>query len=97
MSRRGPGANSRLVGKEHRVSGSALGTMGLVGWSVAVPTLLGSALGLWLDARYPGERSWTLALLVAGLVLGCINAWHWLVREGRAIQENEKENDDADV
>jgi ATP synthase protein I len=43
-----------------------LGMMGLIGWSVAVPTLLGAALGLWLDQRYPGGRSWTLALLVAG-------------------------------
>ena len=45
-----------------------LGMMGLIGWSVAVPTLLGAALGLWLDNRHPGSHSWTLALLVAGLV-----------------------------
>ena len=30
-----------------------LGMMGLIGWSVAIPTLLGAALGLWLDKRYP--------------------------------------------
>ena len=41
--------------------------MGLIGWSVAVPTLLGAALGLWLDQHHPGKHSWTLALLVAGL------------------------------
>ena len=46
-----------------------LGMMGLIGWSVAIPTLLGAALGLWLDERYPGGRSWTLALLVAGLAI----------------------------
>jgi len=43
-----------------------LGMMELIGWSVVVPTLLGAALGLWLDRHYPGGRSWTLALLVAG-------------------------------
>ena len=32
-----------------------LGMMGLIGWSVVVPTLLGAALGLWLDKRYPGR------------------------------------------
>ena len=42
-----------------------LGMMGLIGWSVVVPTLLGAALGLWLDKHYPGKQSWTLALLVA--------------------------------
>jgi ATP synthase protein I len=43
-----------------------LGMMGLIGWSVVVPTLLGAALGLWLDEQHPGTHSWTLALLVAG-------------------------------
>jgi len=70
-----------------------LGMMGLIGWSVAVPTLLGAALGLWLDQRYPGGRSWTLALLVAGLTLGCLNAWHWVSREDQAIRDEQEESD----
>ena len=71
-----------------------LGMMGLVGWSVAVPTLLGAALGQWLDRHHPGTHSWTLALLVAGLTIGCLNAWHWVAREDRAMHEDE-EHDDA--
>ncbi|MBC7573134.1 MAG: AtpZ/AtpI family protein, partial [Herminiimonas sp.] len=57
--------------------------------SVVVPTLLGAALGLWLDQRHPGGRSWTLALLVAGLVLGCFNAWHWVEKEDRAMHQDQ--------
>lgn len=72
---------------------SGLGVMGLVGWSVVVPTLLGAALGLWLDRRYPGGRTWTLALLMAGLTLGCLNAWHWVSKEDQDMRE-EQENDD---
>jgi ATP synthase protein I len=64
-----------------------LGMMGLIGWSVAIPTLLGAILGLWLDRRYPGPHSWTLALLVAGLVIGCWNAWHWVAREEKEMHE----------
>ena len=71
-----------------------LGMMGLVGWSVSVPTLLGAALGLWLDKAYPGGRSWTLALLVAGLAVGCLNAWHWVVKEDKAIQEEQRNGDE---
>lgn len=71
-----------------------LGTIGLVGWSVTVPTLLGAALGLWLDRHYAGGRSWTLALLVAGLTIGCLNAWHWIVREQRAIREEQENGDE---
>jgi ATP synthase protein I len=71
-----------------------LGMMGLVGWSVAVPTLLGAALGLWLDEAYPGGRSWTLALLVAGLAIGCLNAWHWIAKEDKAIKEEQQDGDE---
>jgi ATP synthase protein I len=60
-----------------------LGMFGLVGWSVAIPTLIGIALGLWIDAKWPGRYSWTLMLLIIGVILGCLNAWYWIKREGR--------------
>jgi ATP synthase protein I len=71
-----------------------LGMMGLIGWSVVVPTLLGAALGIWLDGRYPGTHSWTLALLMAGLVIGCWNAWHWVVEEDKAIHAEREKTDE---
>src|SRR5580704_4131347 len=64
-----------------------LGMMGLVGWSVVVPTLLGTALGIWLDNHHPGSHSWTLMLLIAGLSLGCLNAWYWVAKEDKAMRE----------
>jgi ATP synthase protein I len=70
-----------------------LGMMGLIGWSVAIPTVFGAALGLWLDRRYPGGRSWTLALLVAGLAIGCLNAWFWVSKEDRAMRDESKDDD----
>jgi len=71
-----------------------LGMMGLVGWSVVVPTLLGTALGQWLDTHYSGAHSWTLALLVAGLVIGCANAWHWVTREDQAMHDEQENHDE---
>jgi ATP synthase protein I len=70
---------------------SGLGMMGLIGWSVTVPTLLGAALGIWLDDRYPGAHSWTLALLVAGLLIGCLNAWHWVANEEKAMRDEQED------
>ena len=70
-----------------------LGMMGLIGWSVVVPTQLGAALGIWLDHRHPGKHSWTLALLVAGLVIGCLNAWRWVSKEDEEMGE-EHDNDE---
>lgn len=60
-----------------------LGMFGLVGWSVAIPTLIGIVLGLWLDARFPGLPSWTLTCLIIGVALGCLNAWYWVKQESR--------------
>ena len=71
-----------------------LGTIGLIGWSVAVPTLLGAALGIWLDKHHPGAHSWTLALLVGGLAAGCLNAWRWVASEDRAMREEQKDVDE---
>jgi ATP synthase protein I len=73
---------------------SGLGMFGLVGWSVAVPTVLGALLGLWIDRRHPGGRSWTLALLAVGLVIGCANAWHWVAREDRAMRDEPGDSDE---
>ncbi|MCL4176972.1 MAG: AtpZ/AtpI family protein [Verrucomicrobia bacterium] len=71
-----------------------LGMMGLIGWSVAIPTLLGATLGLWLDRRFPGGRSWTLALLVAGLTIGCLNAWFWVSKEDKAMRDDPEDYDE---
>ena len=62
-----------------------LGMMGIIGWSIVIPTLLGTALGRWIDSRYPGSYSWTLMLLALGLAVGCINAWYWVGKEYREV------------
>lgn len=102
---KGPGDLGREIGakaarklKARRGSGRGawfgLGMMGLIGWSVVVPTLLGAALGIWLDKRSPGGYSWTLALLVAGLAIGCLNAWHWISKEDKAMRDEEADDDE---
>lgn len=68
-----------------------LGMLGLIGWSVCLPTLLGAWLGRWLDGHHPGGHTWTLALLIAGLCLGCANAGHWISREQNAIRRDQQE------
>ncbi len=73
-----------------------IGTFGMVGWSIAIPTLIGIALGIWLDAQFPQRFSWTLTLLVGGVLLGCINTWYWIDREQRAIARAERSDDELE-
>ena len=67
-----------------------LGMFGLVGWSIALPTLFGLAVGVWLDRRLGTGLTWTAALLVVGVVLGCWNAWRW-IQEERPKNKKEEE------
>ena len=68
-----------------------LGMSGLIGWSVTVPTLVGAGLGIWIDNHYPSRFSWTLMLLLFGLFIGCLNAWHWVDSEYKGMQEDKDE------
>ncbi|MBN1930951.1 MAG: AtpZ/AtpI family protein [Desulfobacterales bacterium] len=58
-----------------------LGMFGLVGWAVAIPSLIGIAVGVWIDTQWPSRYSWTLMSLIIGVGLGCLNAWYWVKRE----------------
>ena len=73
---------------------NGLGMMGPIGWAVVIPTVLGVALGAWIDARWPGAFPWTLSGLLGGLVLGCVSAWLWVDQEQKSIQ---REREDRQV
>jgi len=59
-----------------------IGTFGMIGWSISVPTVGGVFLGLWLDRVAPQNFSWTIALLLGGVVVGGFIAWGWIAKEG---------------
>jgi ATP synthase protein I len=67
--------------EEDRTAWFWLGMFGLVGWSIAIPTLIGVALGVWIDRRWSGPVSWALTLLIVGIAIGCLNAWYWIKQE----------------
>lgn len=68
------------------------GAFGLIGWSVVLPTIGGTLLGIWLDEKIPEKFSWTLSLLFTGLFAGCLNAWHWIDKENKQIGEQQLNN-----
>lgn len=71
---------ARATREGRRSIGQDLAIIGVIGWTVVTPTLLGILAGRWLDHRFGTGVFWTLGLLVAGLVLGCTLGWQRLTR-----------------
>ncbi len=79
--------------QDHQSVWFGLGLFGIVGWSIALPTLTGVAIGFWIDRRWESRFSWTLMLMFVGVVLGCLTAWRWIQEESSetcAQQQNEE-------
>ncbi len=75
------GRKLRARQEQHSTIWFWLGMIGLVGWSVALPTIIGVAVGVWVDRTWPSRYSWTLMFLFVGIVIGCTNAWFWVQQE----------------
>lgn len=55
-----------------------LGQIGVLGWIVVTPMLIGIFAGRWLDGRFHSGLFWTAPLLMLGAALGCWSAWKWM-------------------
>lgn len=55
--------------------GRNLALIGVLGWTIVTPTVIGVFVGRWLDRQFGSGLFWTLGLLVLGLALGCRLAW----------------------
>lgn len=87
----GRSSKRKLSARRKKKSGlwHGLGMFGLVGWSVSVPALLLTALGIWIDTRFKASFSWTLMLMILGIIIGCFNAWYWISQESGNNQKPE--------
>ena len=60
--------------------GRYLAQVGVLGWTIVAPTLIGMFIGRWLDQRLGTGIFWTGPLLTVGVVIGCWAAWRWMHR-----------------
>ena len=69
---------ARQARREREGEGSLardLALVGVLGWTIVGPMLLGLFGGRWLDHRLGSGIFWTGALLVLGLAIGCVLGW----------------------
>ncbi len=71
---------ARAERDSRRSIGKDLAQVGALGWTVVITALLGIYAGRWLDRRLGTGIACTLALLFAGVTLGCVLAWQRLKR-----------------
>jgi ATP synthase protein I len=58
--------------------GRRLAQIGVLGWIIVSPMLLGLFLGRWLDTHFGSGLFWTAPLLMVGLFFGGWAAWKWM-------------------
>jgi ATP synthase protein I len=58
-----------------------LSQIGVLGWIIVTPMLIGVFSGRWLDGRFGTGLFWTAPLLMLGAALGCWSAWNWMKSE----------------
>lgn len=67
--------------------GSRLAQIGVLGWTIVVPTLIGVALGRWLDRLFGTRVFFSAPLLMIGAAFGLWSAWKWMHRQQRNDHE----------
>jgi ATP synthase protein I len=76
----------RLRGERHRRAleegepsvAHRLAQIGVLGWIIVVPMLIGVFVGRWLDQKFQSGLFCTAPLLLLGAALGCWSAWKWM-------------------
>jgi ATP synthase protein I len=58
-----------------------VGQIGVLGWIIVAPTLIGLFIGRWLDHRFGTGIFWSAPLLLVGVVIGCWSAWKWMHKQ----------------
>jgi ATP synthase protein I len=58
-----------------------VGQIGVLGWIIVAPTLIGLFIGRWLDQSFDTGIFWSAPLMGIGLILGCWSAWKWMHKQ----------------
>ena len=60
---------------------SRLGQIGVLGWAIVAPILIGVVIGRWLDWALKTGVFFTAPLIMLGAAAGLWTAWRWMHRQ----------------
>jgi len=55
-----------------------LAQIGVLGWAIVVPILLGLVVGRWIDHLFSTGITFSAALIIGGAAFGMWSAWRWM-------------------
>ncbi len=58
-----------------------IGQIGVLGWIIVTPTLIGLFVGRWLDHTFGTGIFWSAPLLLVGVAIGYWSAWKWMHKQ----------------
>lgn len=58
-----------------------LGQIGVLGWAIVTPVLIGVLIGRWLDRTFDAGIFFTAPLIMLGAAAGLWTAWRWMHRQ----------------
>ncbi len=58
-----------------------VGQIGVLGWVIVTPTLIGLFIGRWLDHKLGTGIFWSAPLLFVGVAIGFWSAWKWMHKQ----------------
>jgi ATP synthase protein I len=58
-----------------------VGQIGVLGWIIVVPILIGLFIGRAIDRWLGSGIFWSAPLLLTGVAIGCWSAWRWMQRQ----------------
>ncbi len=58
-----------------------LAQIGVLGWAIVAPILLGVVIGRWLDWAFKTGIFFTAPLIMLGAAAGMWTAWRWMHRQ----------------
>jgi ATP synthase protein I len=61
----------------------SIATFGVIGWMIALPTVMGAYFGRYLDSRASDAGiSWTITFILLGLAIGIYSVWRFFFYKG---------------
>ncbi|QRN83099.1 AtpZ/AtpI family protein [Chloroflexota bacterium] len=67
-----------------------------ISWNLALPPIGGAILGHYIDGKTDGGITWTLSLLILGVMVAFSNLYSLYIEHGRQIKTNQDQSSDSD-